>query len=81
MPRFYFHTEDGRSFLDDDGTELPDLRTALLQAIKLFGEILNEDPSEILRAQCFRMTVTDEVRQTLFTIDLTALRPMRAHNR
>ena len=35
MPRYYFHCEDGRTFHDDNGLELPDLAAAQHEALQL----------------------------------------------
>jgi hypothetical protein len=58
MPRFYFDTrEDGRLIEDDEGFELPDLRTAEREALETAAAIFR-DKMRIGSAQ----PVTIEVR-------------------
>ena len=44
MPRFHFNVRDGSDLPDTDGTELPDLRTARHEAVKLAGRLLLDEP-------------------------------------
>jgi hypothetical protein len=44
MPRFHFNVRDGSDLRDRDGTELPDLRTARREAVKLAGRLLLDEP-------------------------------------
>jgi hypothetical protein len=48
MPRYFFHLRDGRTSLDDDGTELPDIHAARRTAITLSGETLKDGASDTL---------------------------------
>jgi len=68
MRRFYFHLEDGTSLPDRDGTELPDLATARLEAVRLFGEMLSFHPEQFWDGDEWTMNVTDENGLTLFTL-------------
>ena len=60
MPRFFFHLEDGATFLDADGIDLPDLKAARDEAIRATAEILREIPNAIHRGAPIRMWVTDQ---------------------
>jgi hypothetical protein len=40
MPRFYFHVEDDRTTLDQEGTVLPDLEAVRQEAVCVAGEML-----------------------------------------
>ena len=42
MPRYFFHVMDGKAFIDDVGTDLPDLKAAQLDTRKnRVGEVGN----------------------------------------
>ena len=72
MPRYFFHTEDGRPLSDAEGTELPDERTARNEAVCALGEMMREDPEGFWTYGSFHLTVTDAAEQTLFVLDLRA---------
>jgi hypothetical protein len=71
MGRFFFHTEDGRSVSDEDGTELESIEAARVEAVRVFGDMLREDPGEILASGRFRLTVTDAEGRIHFALDLS----------
>lgn len=66
MPRFYFNVHDGKSGLDTQGTDLPDWRTARIEAIRLAGEILKDEASHIVLGDNWRIDVTDHRGLILF---------------
>jgi hypothetical protein len=72
MPRFFFHTEDGATFPDQDGTELHDLAAAKTAALKTLGEILRDDPDIFWAHQSFHLTCSDSDGVPYFRIDLSA---------
>lgn len=76
MPLFYFNVRDGRTMLDDVGTELPNLAAAREQAIRTSGEILRDGASPAMWAgQPWSMWVTDAPTgggNTLFTLNFSA---------
>lgn len=73
MVRYYFHTEDGRVCPDEEGTELPSLVAARVEAVRVLGDILKEDPGEVLRTGALRVTVTDKAGLIFFALDLSAI--------
>lgn len=73
MRRYFFHSEDGYSFRDQEGTLLPDDEAARIEAAKVLGQLVNESPAEIWRDDQMRVTVTDESGTVLFLLDLAAL--------
>jgi hypothetical protein len=75
MPRYFFTTSNGHCIPDEDGSELPDLITARLEAIKLVGELLQNFPDRFWETGVFRLTVADAERVTLFTVEVTAQDP------
>ena len=74
MPRYFFHTEDGRAFHDGDGTRLADDAAARIQAARVLAQLLIERPADVWKDDPFQITVTDERGVTLFSLDITALR-------
>jgi hypothetical protein len=60
MPRYFFTTADGIREPDIDGTELPDVATARVEAIKFAGEVLSDHPEIIWDGEDFRVEVSDE---------------------
>jgi hypothetical protein len=68
MSRFFFHVHDSISFLDEEGTELPDLKAAREQAIITAGSILRENPDHLWAGNPWRMEVADEGGHLLFTL-------------
>lgn len=86
MPRYFFHVEDGRSFPDLDGVELPDLDAARIEAVRLLGGMLRDEAETFWQGDDWRMSVADAGGMALFTIDFMAtmapvlqnIRPPRA---
>jgi hypothetical protein len=75
MPRYFFHAEDGRVFHDDEGTELPNDAAARIEAVKIAGQLIEEDPALILDTCSMRLTVSNEDTLTVFLIDASAVKP------
>jgi hypothetical protein len=69
MPRFFFHLEDGATFLDADGIDLPDLKAARDEAIRATGEMLREIPNAIHRG----VALGDVTAMTLSMLGVGAL--------
>ena len=68
MPRFYFHVHDGQSVRDAEGTELNDCKHARREAIKLAGQILDNEAAKVELAESWRMDVADETGVTVFRL-------------
>ena len=63
MTRFYFHVDDDRTILDQEGTELPDMEAARREAITASGEMLRDGSGAVIwDGKPWRMWVTDEPR-------------------
>jgi hypothetical protein len=74
VPRFFFHTHDGSTILDDEGTELVDVKAARDEAITAC-EMLREVPAIIEAGGAWRLWVTDEPDgkgTTQFTLTIVA---------
>jgi uncharacterized protein DUF6894 len=72
MPRYFFHVYDGRTSLDDEGTELPDVYTAQTEAIRMSGEILRDMGAKFWDGTEWRMEVAGERSQIFFVLHFSA---------
>ena len=72
MPRYFFHVADGRVIHDNEGTELADIKSARVEAIRTSGEILSRMNST-WTGTAWRMSVADEAGTVLLTLDFSAL--------
>jgi hypothetical protein len=72
VPLFYFHLRDGAYYPDMDGTELADLHTARVEAVKLAGGLLLDNPEEFWEGTDWQVEVTDHSGLILFRLDFTA---------
>ena len=73
MPRYHFNVHNGYTSLDADGTELPDWRAALSEAIRLSGMILADDHDRLVLGEDWRMEVLNETGLMLFRLDLSVM--------
>lgn len=77
MPRYYFNIKDGRTTLDNEGTELTDLDAAHKTAVTFSGEILRDGASGSLwSGPPWELWVTDQpggLGQTHFTLYFSAV--------
>jgi hypothetical protein len=73
MPRYFFTTADGTREPDLDGTELPDVASARVEAIKYAGEVLSDHPEIIWDGEDFRVEVSDANGLVLFTVVTMAM--------
>jgi hypothetical protein len=76
MTRYYFNIQDGRTSLDEVGTELPNLSAARDEAIRASGDILKDgaDPA-VWTGEAWRLWVTDKPNgggKTFFTLKFSA---------
>jgi hypothetical protein len=71
MPRFYFHIEDGRKIEDKEGTVLPDVKAARIEAIAMGGTMLR-DTASYWDGTEWTMNVVDEAGKTVFRIRFSA---------
>ena len=68
MPHFYFHTADGGRDRDRRGMDLADQGAARREAIRFAGAVINDEPDVLWDGRDFRVEVTDEAGDLLFTI-------------
>lgn len=71
MPRYFFNVHDGHSEIDNKGTELPDTNYARREAIRLSGNILDNEAKTIALGEEWRMEVVDDRGLILFRFDFT----------
>lgn len=72
MPRYFFNTQNGRLFVDEEGTELPDLSAARAAAVRLAGEVLRDEGEAFLCTSAWHLDVADETGSVLFSLDVLA---------
>ena len=68
MPRYFFHSADGARNWDEAGAELANDDAARIEAIRLTGAILKDEPDVLRHGHDFRVEVTDSRKRLLFTI-------------
>ena len=68
LPRFFFHVRDGTEYLDAEGSELKDLRTAQLQSLQVVSQLLGNLDSKFWNGQDLRLSVEDETGRELFCL-------------
>ena len=68
MPRYFFHRTDGTFDPDREGTELADLTTARIEAVKFAAGTMQEHPEDVWLGSGFRVEVTDEGGILLCTV-------------
>jgi hypothetical protein len=73
VPRYFFHLTSSYDAPDDEGTELADLDVARCHAVKLIADALCQSPGEYWKAELYRVTVTDESRLILFTVEMISI--------
>jgi hypothetical protein len=66
MPRYFFNIHDGKSIIDEEGTELPNWQAARIEAIGLAGHILKDEAHRIALGEDWRIEVTDHTGLILF---------------
>lgn len=59
MARYFFHTNNGGRRLDAEGVDLPTDRAAQLEATRLLGELLAQNPEDFWRSQALTITVSN----------------------
>jgi hypothetical protein len=69
VPIFHFHVVDGETYPDSEGTELPDLEHARLEAIERSQKLLKSPRDEIWDGRAWKMIVTDASEHSLFVLN------------
>ena len=76
MPCYFFHVHDGKSILDNTGTELVDVGAAKAEALRFTGDLLKErDALELFCSGTpWRLEIADgpnPVGRTFFVLQFT----------
>jgi len=71
MPRYFFNIHDGTSFIDKQGTELPDLMAARREAIQTSAKML-KDSADYWDGTEWRMDVLNEEQAVVLRLTFTA---------
>lgn len=73
MPRFHFHTVDGKRLYDEDGCILANLQEARIEAVRLAGAMLRHEPEQLWKSGSWRVEVTNDAGRLLFTFTSMAV--------
>ena len=73
MPRYFFHSEDGRLELDKVGTELADAGEARREAVRFAGALLRDRSQALWEGTRWRLLVTDASAMILFTVEVNTI--------
>ena len=72
MPIYHFNVRDGSNIPDPDGTELLNLRAARVEAVKLAGRLLLDEPDTFWEGSDWHVEVTNDRGLILFRLDFMA---------
>lgn len=72
MPRYHFNVHDGFDLPDPEGSDLPDLRAARIEAVRYAGSLLHDHAVTFWDHDDWRMEVTDEAGLILFSLIFVA---------
>lgn len=67
MPIYQFHVEDGVSRPDREGTDLKGLKEAKIEAVRLAGSLMRDDPELFITSEEWAIKVTDTTGLHLFS--------------
>ena len=68
MPRYFFHRTDGGFDPDTEGTDLPSLDAARIEAVQFAAGSVKDHPDYVWDGKDFRIEVTNESGLLLLTI-------------
>ncbi|HVV33924.1 MAG TPA: hypothetical protein VHC73_11915 [Vitreimonas sp.] len=80
MPRYFFHTTNGKRTPDAEGIDLVDVSAARTTAIRLAGELLKDAPDLLCETTDLKVDVTDGNAATLFSVLVTVSHATAAKN-
>ncbi|TXN06661.1 hypothetical protein FV222_04915 [Methylobacterium sp. WL103] len=69
MQRYYFNIHDGQDLWDTEGTALPDIRAARIEAIRYAAEVLRDEASRLENGEAWQMDVLSDRGLSLFRVD------------
>ncbi|WP_426954146.1 DUF6894 family protein [Muricoccus radiodurans] len=68
MPLYHFQVLDDQTLPDSVGVQLPDLKAARVEAVRVAAEILKEHAETFWSTYEWQLKVTDDTGLTLFTL-------------
>ena len=74
MPLYFFHIHQAAPDFDTVGEELPDCRAAWREARMTAGQMLQDLDARVQPGHIWRMEVTDEFANPLYSININAKR-------
>lgn len=74
MPRYFFHSANGKRQFDAEGLELSGVRAAEIEAVRFLGDLLSEQPDTLLSSDALTITVSDTNGQTVLSVRAGVLR-------
>lgn len=77
MPLYFFHSQDGDVVIDPDGTECADYSAAKVEAVRLMGGLIAEQPEDFWGSESMKLMVTNESGMLLFALDLSCVEAPR----
>jgi hypothetical protein len=80
MFRYYFHVRDGRTSIDNEGTEFASLEDARVDAVRLAGAMLTDHAPIFWNEHDWELQVTDAANLTVFTLSFTGSMAMIPQN-
>jgi hypothetical protein len=72
MPIYHFNVRDGSDIPDPDGTELPNIPAARVEAVKLAGRLLLDEPNTFWEGSDWHVEVTNDRGLIFFRLDFMA---------
>jgi hypothetical protein len=73
MSKYFFHTDDGRCYPDQDGVRLPSVAAAKDRAVLTLCEMLREHRAQFIADRSMRIVVTDDTGLMLFEFEVFAV--------
>ncbi len=77
MPRYFFHTKDGKMAVDHEGLVLGSEDEARIEAMQGASEMLIDNDMSLWLGNAWVMTVVDEEGTILFNLNFSIDRPKR----
>jgi hypothetical protein len=71
MPRYYFDVCDASNVPDFNGTDLANLAVARVEAVRLAGRLLSDQPRSFWEQSDWHIDVTNDDGEHLFRLDVT----------
>lgn len=73
MPLYFFHLTTSHDTPDDRGSEHDNIDAAKCHAVKMIADVLCETPHKYWETEVYRVTVSNETRLVLFTVEMVSM--------